>query len=101
LNWRDAQRELKSLIKARYRQWGVLRLNGIKVFSLKGREDYLGQLPAEEERRMMRRLYGQHDHAVAQWKETLQEVERVGGEFWEVRQFQRIPVVGPDGGACL
>jgi hypothetical protein len=25
LNWRDAQRELKALIKARYRQWGVLR----------------------------------------------------------------------------
>ena len=95
LNWRDAQRELKALIKARYRQWGVLRLNGIKVFSQKGRQDYLEQLPAEEERRMMRRLYSQHDHAVAQWKETLQEVERVGGEFWEVRQFQRIPGVGP------
>src|SRR5213594_5186964 len=95
LNFRDAQRELKALIKARYRQWGVLRLNGIRVFSLKGRQDYLEQLPAEEERRMMRRLYSQHDHAVAQWKETLQEVERVGGEFWEVRQFQRIPGVGP------
>jgi transposase len=95
LNWRDAQRELKALIKARYRQWGVLRLNGIKVFSLKGRKDYLDQLPAEEERRMMRRLYAQHDHAIAQRKETLEEVERVGAEFWEVREFQRIPGVGP------
>ncbi|KAF5406612.1 MAG: Transposase IS116/IS110/IS902 family protein [Candidatus Udaeobacter sp.] len=95
LNWRDAQRELKGLIKARYRQWGVLRLHGIKVFSVKGRKDYLDQLPAEEERRMMRRLYSQLDHAIAQWKETLQEVERLGGEFWEVRQFQRIPGVGP------
>src|SRR5206468_1530859 len=27
------------LIKARYRQWGVLRLHGIRVFSLKGREE--------------------------------------------------------------
>ena len=95
LNWRDAQRELKALIKARYRQWGVLKLHGIKVFSPQARDDYLAQLPAEEERRMMRRLYSQHDHAVAQWKETLQEVERVGGEFWEVREFQRIPGVGP------
>ncbi len=42
LNWRDAQRELKALIKARYRGWGVLRLNGIRVFSVKGREEYLG-----------------------------------------------------------
>ena len=95
LNWRDAQRELKALIKARYRGWGVLRLNGIKVFSVKGREDYLSQLPAEEERRMLRRLYHQFDHAMAQWKETLQEIERVGENFWEVGQFQRIPGVGP------
>lgn len=95
LNWRDAQRELKALIKARYRGWGVLRLNGIRVFSVKGREEYLGQLPAEEERRMMRRLYGQFDHALVQWKETLQEVERVGAKFWEVREFERIPGVGP------
>jgi hypothetical protein len=73
-NWRDAQRELKGLIKARYRGWGVLQLHGIKVFSAKHREQYLEQLPAEEERRMMRRLYGQFDHALVQWKETLKEV---------------------------
>jgi hypothetical protein len=64
-------------------------------FSQKGRKDYLDQLPAKEERRMMRRLYAQHDHAIAQWKETLQEVDRVGAEFWEVREFQGIPGVGP------
>src|SRR5436305_4116189 len=95
LNWRDAQRELKALIKARYRGWGVLRLHGVKVFSAKGRQQYLEQLPAEEERRMMQRLYAQFDHAIRQWKETLAEVERVGAAFWEVGEFQRIPGVGP------
>jgi transposase len=94
LNWRDAQRELRALIKARYRGWGVLRLHGIKVFSAKGRQKYLQQLPVEEER-MMSRLYRQFDHALLQWKETFKEVERVGAAFWEVRQFQRIPGVGP------
>ena len=44
---------------------------------------------------MMRRLYGQLDHALEQWKETLQEVQRMGGKFWEVEQFQRVPGVGP------
>jgi hypothetical protein len=44
---------------------------------------------------MIGRLYRQHDHAIAQWKETFEEVERVGGEFWEVSEFQRIPGVGP------
>lgn len=95
LNWRDAQRELKALLKARYRGWGVLKLNGLKVFSKTWRGEYLEQLPGEEERRMMLRIYAQHDHAIAQWKETLQEIERVGKEFWEVEQFQRIPGVGP------
>src|ERR1051326_5319317 len=95
LNWRDAQRELKALIKARYRGWGVLRLHGIRVFSAKGRQEYVAQLPAQEERRMMSRLYGQFDHALQQWKETLGEVERVGGAFWEGQQFQRVPGVGP------
>src|SRR5438128_2322280 len=95
LNWRDAQRELKALIKARYRGWGVLRLNGLKVFSKTFRPEYIEQLPGEEERRMMLRLYRQHDHAIEQWKETFDEVERVGGEFWEVREFERIPGVGP------
>src|SRR4026207_1681444 len=45
LSWRDAQRELKALIKARYRGWGVLRLHGIRVFSAKGRQEYLAQVP--------------------------------------------------------
>ena len=44
---------------------------------------------------MMRRLYAQFDHALLQWKETLKEVERMGAKFWEVREFQRIPGVGP------
>jgi hypothetical protein len=101
LNWRDAQRELKALIKARYRGWGVLRLHGIRVFSLKGREQYLAQLPAQEERRMMRRLYGQFDHALKQWKETLQEVQRVGGKFWGGGAVPARSRSGPDRGARL
>jgi transposase len=95
LNWRDAQRELKGLIKARYRQWGVLKLNGLKVFSKTFREEYLDQLPGEEERRMLLRIYAQYDQAIAQWKETLKDVEGMGREFWEVREFQRLPGVGP------
>jgi transposase len=73
----------------------VLRIDGIKVFSPKGREEYLARWPGEEERRMMRRLYSQQDHAIAQRKDTLKEVQRIGGKFWEVGEFQRIPGVGP------
>ncbi len=97
LNWRDAQRELKALIKARYRQWGVLRVGESTLFSKKGRVSYLQQLPGEEERRMLLRLYAQLDQALAQWKDTLKEVRRVGAQFWEVNEFQRLPGVGPIG----
>ena len=94
LNWRDAQRELKALIKARYRQWGVLRVEGTGVFSRTQRDGYLSQLPGEEERRMLLRVYAQHDHAIDQWKGTLREVRRVGREFWEIAEFEKISGIG-------
>jgi len=94
LNWRDAQRELKALLKARYRQWGVLRVEGTGVFSRTLRERYLTQLPGDEERRMLRRLYAQHDHAMEQWKETLREVRRVGRQFWEIAELKKVPGIG-------
>ena len=94
LNWRDAQRELKALIKARYRQWGVLRVEGTGVFSRTQRERYLRQLPGEEERRMLQRVYAQHDHALEQWRDTLREVRRVGRQFWEIAGFKKIPGIG-------
>ena len=44
---------------------------------------------------MMRRLYGQFDHAVAQWKETLKEVERAGRSFGKCASFSASPELGP------
>jgi transposase len=97
LNWRDAQRELKALIKARYRQWGVLRVEGKTLFTTKGRDPYLAQLPGDEERRILRRLYAQHDHAMTQWRDTLREVRRTGRQFWEIAAFQKMPGIGAVG----
>ena len=94
LNWRDAQRELKALIKARYRQWGVLRVEGTGVFSRTQRERYLDQLPGAEERRMLLRVYAQHDHAIDQWKDTLREVCRISHQFPEIARFRKIPGIG-------
>ena len=94
LNWRDAQREMKALIKARYRQWGVLGVEGKTLFTRAGRDPYLSQLPGEEERRILRRLYSQHDHALDQWRDTLREVRRTGRAFWEVAELQKVPGIG-------
>src|SRR4029453_4982051 len=43
----------------------------------------------------MLRLYKQHDQAIEEGKDTLKEIKRVGGNFWEVQGFQRIPGGGP------
>ena len=94
LNWRDAQRELKALLKARDRQWGVLRVEGTGVFSRSQREKYLGQLPGVEERRMLLRVYAQHDHAIEQWKDTLREACRIGRQFPELAQCKKVPGIG-------
>ena len=116
LNWRDAQR---ALIKARYRQWGVLRAEGTGVFSRTLREGYLRQLPGEEERRMLQRVYAQHDHALGQWRDTLREVRRVGrqlgierseiakgrsfcpqgsaGGRWQIAELKKVPGIGEVG----
>ena len=47
LNWRDAQREL-SAHQGTLPRLGRTALHGIKVFSLKYREDYLRQLPEKK-----------------------------------------------------
>lgn len=97
LNWRDAARELKGLLKARYRQWGVLEVEGTGLFSPARRDRYLSQLPGEPQRRILRRLYAQHDATLGHWKETLRELRRAAAGFWEIGEFQRVPGIGEVG----
>lgn len=97
LNWRDAARELKSLLKARYRQWGVLRVEGTGPFSPTRREGYLAQLPGDEQRRILRRLYTQHDATLGHWRDTLRELRRAAAGFWEIGEFEKVPGIGEVG----
>ncbi len=101
LNWRDAARELKSLLKARYRQRGVLRVEGPGVFSPTRREDYLAQLPGDAQRRILRRLYTQHDATLGHWRDTLRELRAAAAGFWEIEQFRQVPGIGEVGAHVL
>lgn len=94
LNLRDAISELKSLIKARYRQWGVLRVEGTRLFGQAGRDSYVEKIAEPERRGILRRLYAQLDALARQWRDTLGEVERAGAAFWEIGQFQKVPGIG-------
>ena len=86
LNWRDAQRELKALIKARYRQWrGVLKLTGSKSFPRLSAKTISAQFPG---RRAPHARCAFTLSMIMPWrngKKTLREARRLGKEFWEVR----------------
>jgi transposase len=94
---RDKCREAKNHIKARFRQWGVLRLHGKTLFSALKREEWIAQLPGSEEQRMMRRLFERHVHALTEHKACLKEALRMARRFPEIRLFRHVPGIGPVG----
>lgn len=97
LDSRDHCREAKTHIKARFRQWGVLRLDGKTLFSPAKREQWIAQLPGLEEQRMIRRLYLRHDHALEQHKADLKEALRFARRFPEIRRMRQVSGIGPVG----
>ena len=103
LNWRDAQRELKALIKAAdYRGWGVLRLNAHQSVLGQRARRIFGAAPGRG--RTPHDATALSDNLIARWcrwKETLQDLEstfelNVSGLDLCSPEFQRIPgVVDP------
>lgn len=97
LDSRDKCRETKSHIKARFRQWGVIQLHGIALFSQEKREEWISRLPGAEEQRMMRRLFDRHDQALSGHKACLKEALRFARRFPEIRRMRAVPGIGPVG----
>jgi hypothetical protein len=91
LKWRNQQRTLKTLIKTRYHQMGIHRLDGKAVFGREGRAGFLGQIADPEHRILLERLYRQFDQAWELWLETGRQVRRLGRAFPEIGQFQKMP----------
>jgi hypothetical protein len=90
LGWRNQARRQKTLIKAKYRTFGLGECRGQEIYSHKGRVRYLDELPGGFERRVLGRLYNGYDLARANWKETLKEVEAQGRQYPEVAEFKKI-----------
>lgn len=100
LKLRDRQRELKTLIKNRFRAQGVLRLNGTEIFHPIKRRRWLDQLP-EAHRHGLLLIYALFDSALAAWREQLREVRALGAAFPEIARFQEVPGVGEIGAAVF
>ena len=97
LGWRDQQRHLKTLIKGKYRQWGITQMGKKDVFNADGRNDYLHLVKDPEQRSFIDRLYRQFDQAWAMWLETGRQVRRMSKKYPEVAVFQEIPGIADVG----
>ena len=95
LKLRDSQRSLKTIIKAKYRRAGVLRVDGTTVFSAAHRKSFLEQLPNAPTREMVSDDYDVLDSTIAAQQKAQDRMIREGRRYPEIQQFMKMPGVGP------
>ena len=97
LDLRDQQRSMKTRIKARYHHAGVLRTDGRRVYSKRYRASYLAQVPDLARRAMLSHLYAVLDATLAAQEEARRDMIRLGQRYPEIKEFMKMPGVGPIG----
>jgi len=100
LKLRDQQRKLKTLIKTRYRGFGIVKINGKEIFHPEKRSRWLGLIP-EKRSTGVEKLYFILDSTLSMWNDQLREVNRQGLQFPEIGLFQQIPGIGDMGSAVF
>ena len=96
IKFRDQQRELKTHIKSRYREVGILKLNGKELFHPKKRAHWIEQMPPARRHGLLL-LYDLFDTAFGAWVEQLAEVKRLGKSYPEIERFMEVPGIGEIG----
>jgi transposase len=97
LDLRKQQVALKQKIKATFRRWGVLRVEGARLYSAAGREAYLDRLSHPEIACQLRGYYEVLDVTLGAQKKAKRQMLRLGQAYPEIREFQKVPGVGPIG----
>lgn len=97
LDCRDRQVALKQKIKAVFRRWGVLDLEGQTIYSTDGRKQYLDQIAQPEIIRQLRRHYRLLDEAAQAQAGAKKQMRRLGKRYPEIEAFQEVPGIGPIG----
>jgi hypothetical protein len=97
LDCRSQQVAVKQKIKAVFRRWGVVDLEGQRVYSTRGRTEFMDRISHPEVTEQLERLYELLDQAVQAWTEAKQQMLRLGTRYPEIERFQEMPGVGPVG----
>jgi len=92
---RREQVRLKHQIKSRFRRWGVIDVSGEAVYSKKGRGGYLEQLTDECIRNQIETLFTLLDNAVNAQADAKEQLFRLGSEYAEIVEFQKMSGMGP------
>ena len=85
---------LKTQIKAKYPQAGVVNVAGTQVFAKTERERYLEQVPSKARRQSIGRLYAMLDATGRVRKEARAAMVELGRHYPEIKQFRRVPGIG-------
>lgn len=94
IDLRDQQIALKQKIKAMYRHWGVIDVQGEALYSKAKRDDYLGQIKHLEIKNHLLRLYYLMDQTELIQEKALQSMKQLGRKYPEIKQFKKIPGIG-------
>jgi transposase len=94
LDLRTEQARLKHKIKAKFRSWGVIITDTMKLYSPKRRAAYLARVPCDAVREQLRRLYAVLDAAVTAKRQALRALVALGGRYPEIERMQQVPGVG-------
>lgn len=94
---RDQLTAMKNKIKAKYRQWGVVSVEGRQVFGRRSRGRYLAQLQQGAVRHSMEHYYALLDALEDGKQKVYEDVVELGRSYGEIAEFQRIPGIGPVG----
>lgn len=81
----------KQKIKAMYRHWGIIDVFTNAVYSDDGRGKYLYEVKHHFIRNQLLRLYHLMDQTEAMRKSALKGMKRLGRNYPEIQEFQKIP----------
>jgi len=94
IDFRNHEVELKQKIKAKYRGWGVINVNGQCVYHPKKRYSYLKRISSPVIRNLLKRLYHLLDEALRMQASSLDEATQLSKKYLEIEEFIKIPGVG-------
>ncbi len=97
IDLRGQLKALKQKIKAIYRHWGIIDVNGISVYTPKGREDFLRLIKHRHIHNQLHRLYCLMDQTESIREKALRAMKQMGKKYPEIKEFMKIPGIGEIG----